>query len=55
MIPGWMESKGMALEVDVAIELEKPMKYIMMHEMPSKDSVYAENKTYQEPVFIPKK
>ena len=54
MIPGWTKSKGMALEVEIAMELGEPMKYMMMHEMPSKGTVYAENKTYQEAAFIPK-
>lgn len=54
MIPGWTESNGMALEIEIAIKLGMPMKYIMMNEMPSKETVCAENKTYQEPAFIPK-
>ena len=54
MIPGWTESKGIALESEIAIKLGKPMKHIMINEMPSRGSACVENKTSQEPVFISK-
>ena len=54
LLPVWIKSKGIALEVEIAVKLGKPIKYIMINEIPPKESVYVENKTYQEVAFIPK-
>jgi nucleoside 2-deoxyribosyltransferase len=54
MLPGWLGSKGILLETEIATRLGKPIKYIMINEMPPKESVCVENKTYQEVAFIQK-